>query len=624
LQKAGCAGCHTQDGVASGTRLHFPEADASAAAVDKFGRSLQILVNKADPDKSLLLLKPTRTIPHAGGKRISPGTADEAALKSWVRYLALHDFGTEQPASEEHVAGVRTPAMRRLTQLQYNNTIRDLLGDESNLANQFPPEDFVNGFRNQFSSQSVSPLLAEAYSSAAEKLAINAFRGGDTKHLVPCKPASATDSGCAVKFIRQFGMRAFRRPLLDTETERYRKLFLANASSGKSFTAGAQLVVEAMLQSPNFLLRTENGSDAARRTWELASRLSYFLWNSMPDEKLFRAAQTGGLNSQADVEAQARRMLADARARGMVDDFVEQWLRFDRLLNAVKDRRSFPMYTPELAVAMTEETRRLVSELVWNKRSFMDFYSADYAFLNAGLASLYGVPAPPKDFDRVTLPATTERAGILGQAVFLALTSKPEDTSPTARGLFVREQFLCQDVPQPPPGVSTNLPALTKEKPQTNRDRLGVHLSSETCASCHSLIDPIGFGLEKFDAIGQRREKLTITFRPGHGEKMAEPVKVQVDLNTQGEVAGLKNAKFSNPRELGKILADSTQCQECVAKQLFRYAMGRRESIADRPVLRQIYKDFSDSHFQFQELIVALVKWTEFPPGSGANDSGAD
>jgi len=553
-----------------------------------------------------------------------PGTPGEAALKAWVRYLAAHDFGTEQSGSEERIAGVRIQALRRLTHTQYNNTVRDLLGDESNLANQFPPEDFVNGFRNQFSSQSVSPLLAEAYSSAAEKLASSAFRGGDTKHLIPCKWTSATDSACASKFIRQFGMRAFRRPLLETEAQRYSKLFLTSAAGGKSFPGGAQVVIEAMLQSPNFLLRTENSADPGRRPWELASRLSYFLWNSMPDEALFRAAQTGGLNTQAGVESQTRRLLADPRARGMINDFVEQWLRFDRLMNAVKDRRSFPMYTPELAVAMTQETSSLVSDLVWNKRNFMDFYSADYAFLNAGLAALYGVPAPPKDFDRVTLPAATERAGILGEAVFLALTSKPADTSPTARGLFVREQFLCQDVPQPPPGVSTNLPALTKEKPQTNRDRLGIHLSSETCASCHSLIDPIGFGMEKFDAIGQRREKLTITFRAGHGEKEAEPVSVQVDLNTQGEVAGLKNAKFTNPRELGRILADSTQCQECVAKQLFRYAMGRRESVADRPVLRQIYKDFHDSQFQFQELIVALVKWTEFPPGSNANDSGAD
>ena len=625
LEKAGCPGCHNPDGVASGTRLHFPEHGASTAAIERFGRSLQILVDKTNPGKSLLLLKPTRTIAHAGGRRIVPGTDGEQALRSWIDYLATHEFAPEKAAPAEHVATAEPPALRRLTHVQYNNSVRDLLGDESNVASQFPPEDFVNGFKNQFSTQSVSPLLAEAYSSAAEKLARNAFRGGDTKHLIPCKPASADDSACSVQFIRQFGKKAFRRPLLDSEVERYRKLFMRGAANGKSFNSGAQIVIEAMLQSPNFLLRTENGSDTRSRPYEVASRLSYFVWNSMPDKALFRAAETGELDTPEGLEKNVRRMLADPRAHATVDDFTEQWLRFDRLLNSVKDRRAFPMYTPELALAMTEETRRLVSDLVWNNGDFTKFYSADYAFLNSSLATLYGLPAPEKDFGRVALPPTSERAGILGQAVFLALTSKPADTSPTARGLFVREQFLCQEVPQPPPGVSTNLPALTKEKPQTNRDRLGIHLTSESCASCHNLIDPIGFGMEKFDAIGQRREKLKLRFADApHGEKKPEPVTVELDLNTQGEVAGLKDAHFSSPSELGRILAASTQCQECIVKQLFRYAMGRREGISDRPALRKMYDDFRDSGFHFQELMVSAMKWTEFPPGREADASGAD
>ena len=626
LEKAGCPGCHNVDGVASGTRLHFPEGDASAATLLRFGRSLQTFVNKSDPGKSLLIAKPTRAIPHAGGKRITPGTADEQVLRSWVDYLATtHDAMPEAPAPSESAEAVQPAVLRRLTHVQYNNTVKDLLGDESNVAAQFPPEDFVNGFKNQFSSQSVSPLLAEAYSAAAEKLAKNAFRGGDGKGLIPCKPTGVTDSACATQFIRQFGRQAFRRPLSDSELERYKKLFTIGAASGKAFHSGAQLVTEAMLQSPNFLLRTENVTDPKLKPYEAASRLSYFFWNSMPDPALFKAAESGELNTPSGFEKSARRMLADKRARGAVDDFVEQWLRFDRLLNSVKDRRSFPSYTPELALAMTEETRRLVADLVWNDRDFTEFYSANYSFLSSNLANLYGVPVPPKDYDKVPLPPSTERAGILGQAVFLALTSKPADTSPTARGLFVREQFLCQEVPQPPPGVSTNLPALTKDRPQTNRDRLGVHLTSESCASCHNLIDPIGFGMEKFDAIGQYREKLKLTFNGAfHGEKEDKPITVKLDLNTQGDVAGIKDSAFSSPRELGIILAKSSQCQECVVKQLFRYAMGRREGISDRPALRRIYKDFRDSKFRFREMMVSLAKWTEFTPGRDADVSGVD
>ncbi|MBC8166997.1 MAG: DUF1592 domain-containing protein [Bryobacteraceae bacterium] len=545
-------------------------------------------------------------------------------MRSWVRYLAILDPATDGAAAvEERSAAARSAVLRRLTHKQYNNTIRDLLGDDSNLAAQFPTEDFVNGFRNQYSSQSVSPLLAEAYSVAAEKLARNAFRSGDSKGLIPCKWTSPTDAPCISKFVSQFGAKAFRRPLLATEAGRYRKLFLAGAQDGKSFLAGAQLVVEAMLQSPSFLQRAENGSDSTLRPWETASRLSYFLWNSMPDAALFRAAEAGELKTAAGLEKVARRMLTDERAHAMVNEFLEQWLRFDRLLNSVKDRRAFPVYSPELALAMTEETRHLVSDLVWNNRDFTEFYSAGYSYLSSSLASLYGMSAPAKDYDRVSLGASTDRGGILGQAVFLALTSKPSDTSPTARGLFVREQFLCQEVPQPPPGVSTNLPPLTKDKPQTNRDRLAVHLTSESCASCHSLIDPIGFGLEKFDAIGKRRDKLTLTFQSNeHDEEKSKSTKVELDLDTTGDVAGLKDAKFSSPRELGVILAKSEQCQECVVKQVFRYAMGRREAVSDRPVIKQIFREFRDSGFHFQELMIALVKLTEFPSGSEEHASG--
>jgi hypothetical protein len=306
-----------------------------------------------------------------------------------------------------------------------------------------------------------------------------------------------------------------------------------------------------------------------------------------------------------------------------MNEFLAEWLRFDRLTSSVKDRRTYPQFTPELMVSMLEETRRLFAETAWTKRNFMEFFAADYGFLTADLATLYAVPAPAKDFGRVSFPPASERAGILGQATFLALTSKPSETSPTARGLFVREQFLCQEVPQPPPGVSTNLPALSKEKPLTNRERLAIHLNNESCSSCHALIDPIGFGFEKFDAIGQRREKQSITFRAARGERDQPPVTVQLDLDTAGSVAGLQDSAFASPRDLGRILAASTQCQECVVKQLFRYASGRHETAADRVAIRKAYEDFRKSGFLFQDLLVALSRWVVFPPG-GNDGIGTD
>jgi hypothetical protein len=619
LQKAGCPACHNPDGVASATRLQFPEGKATPAQIDAFGRSLQPLVDRNNPSHSLLLQKPTVRVAHAGGKRIAPGSSEEGVLKGWVAYLASHDFATQQSGTD--VAGAAAPILRRLTHAEYNRTVRDLLGDESRPADAFPPEDFVNGFKNQYQAQSTSPLLAEAYSAAAEKLAKNAFRGGDRLGLIPCKPSGPGDAACRAKFIRSFGRRAFRRPLLDTEVNRYTALFDRQARQYRDFLAGAQIVVEAMLTSPNFLFRVENGADPRWRPYETASKMSYFLWDSMPDEALLHSAETGELNSPAGVERVARRMLDNPKAHEAIDEFTAQWLRFDRVLGTVRDRRLFPSFTVELSVAMTEETRRLVSDLVWNDGDFRKVFNADYSFLTSDLAALYGLPAPDKEFGKVQIPPERERAGILGQGTFLTLTSKPADTSPTARGLFVREQFLCQEVPPPPPGVNTNLPVSTAEKPMTNRDRMAIHLTSETCASCHRLIDPIGFGLEKFDAVGQRRDKLKLTFFPTRAEKKKESVTVELPLNTAGEIAGIPDSSFSSPRELGNVLANARQCQECVARQLFRYANGRHETPEDRAVIRQAFQDFQRSGFKFKELIVSLTKWSVFPQGRKESDA---
>ncbi len=191
-------------------------------------------------------------------------------------------------------------------------------------------------------------------------------------------------------------------------------------------------------------------------------------------------------------------------------------------------------------------------------------------------------------------------------ATFLALTSKPSETSPTARGLFVREQFLCQHVPDPPPGVNSNLPPVSASKPMSNRDRLGMHVSSSVCAGCHRLIDPIGFGFEKFDAIGGYRDKLTLVFPPAR-KKEGQTIKTTLDLDTSGEVAGIANSSFHSPKQLGEVLAGSPECQKCVVKQLFRYAYGRPETSADGPTLNAAYDRFRNSQFHFKELMAAMA-----------------
>jgi hypothetical protein len=306
---------------------------------------------------------------------------------------------------------------------------------------------------------------------------------------------------------------------------------------------------------------------------------------------------------------------------------VSQWLRFDRILTASRDRRKYPLFQHETALAMTEEARTFVSDLVWNDRNFMDLFTADYGYVSAELAPIYKVPPPAKEFEKLTFPSESERAGLLGQTLFLAVTAKPEDSSPTARGLFVREQFLCQHVPDPPPGVNTNLPPVTEAKPQTNRDRMSEHATNPSCATCHKLIDPIGFGLEKFDAVGARRDKYTLQFSTGRGEgggRRNPPRKIDLGLDTKGYVTGIPNSEFTSPAELGAVLAKSPQCQECVVKEYFRYVSGRLETPADRPLIRKLLEDFRSSQFRFKELIVSFMRSREFPNPEGTVHVASD
>ena len=626
FEEAGCRGCHVADGVASATRLQFPEQSAPPSRIEAFGKSLVVLVDVKNAENSLLLRKPTNRIPHAGGQRIEPGSPEEIALRAWIDRLTQlkgEDLAAALRYRDEEAAGgdARPPriALRRLTHSQFNRTVRDLLGDRSLPANQFAPEDFVNGFKNQYVAQSLSPLLEHDYSAAAEKLARTAFRNSDSHGLIGCKPSDS----CRSEFVRGFGAKAFRRPLSDAEAARYEALF--QKQSG--FLEGAQLVVEAMLQSPNFLFRLEDTANLKWKPYATASRLSYALWDSMPDDALMTAAAHGELDTQEGITRSARRMLNDPKAREALDEFTSEWLRFDRVLTSTRERRAYPQFTPETALAMTQEARRFVADLVWNGVNVTELFRGAYGYPNADLARIYGVEAPATDFDKVPFPQASERAGLLGQALFLTLTAKPDDTSPTARGLFVREQFLCQHVADPPPGVNTNLPPLSEARPMTNRERMAMHATSKACAGCHNLVDPIGNGFEKFDAIGQRREKLKLTFGQSFGESKQANAKVSTverDLDTTGQVAGIPNSAFSSPRELGAVLAASPQCQECMVKQYFRFVAGRTETPGDRPLIRRVFRDFKESGFQFKEMIISMVSAPEFRGEGGPPNVAGD
>ncbi len=620
FEAAKCGGCHAASGVASATRLHFPDQGATPGQIQAFGLSLSSLVDRADASKSLLVTKPTNIVRHTGGVRIRPGSPEEQIIATWAASLgatsdATLTAGMKRLAPSE---GETAPKqlVRRLTHAQYDNTVRDLLGDYSKPAERFPPEDYVDGFKNQLTGQGMPPLLVETYSTAAERLALNAFRIGDINGLVPCAPASSSDQKCRDAFVRGFGLRAFRRPLTEDEVKRYSAVFSEQARVSRRFLDGARVVVEAMLQSPNFLFHVEAGPAGRYADYDVASRLSYLLWNTMPDAALFEAAAKGELGTAAGRERTARRMLENApKGREALDQFFEEWLRFDRVINAVKANR-YQAFTPELALAMAEETRTLLHHLVWNDRNFMEALTADYSFLTSELAEVYGLSAPKDQFEMVKFPADSDRAGLLGQGTFLASTAGPTDTSPTARGIFIRERLLCQHVPPPPPGVITTLPdPLVDEKPKGRRQLMVEHVENPTCASCHRLMDPIGFGFEHFDAIGQYRkqEMIPVPGRRGGGPGgRGGPPPIPLEIDAQGEIAGLQNSKFSGARQIGTILANSPVCQECVVRQMFRYSYGRLETTSDEKTIDQLFDHFKASGFKLKSLLVALVQSPEF------------
>jgi len=613
MRRLECNLCHNDNGVASATQVEFPPLDAHGEQVTIFGLKLIDLVDRRHPEQSLLFLKPTNREEHTGGQRIKPDSNEEKLLLAWVNYLAgLSEEQVRQARAKiarAEALGLQALTVRRLTHSQYNRTVRGLLGDQSQPANKFPKEDFVRGFKNQLEAQGISPLQAEAYGKAAERLAVGAFRGGDRLGLIPGEPASATDAVCAAKFVRQFGLRAFRRPITDRETTLYTDLFQQESSRTSDFLAGARIVVEAMLQSPHFLFRVEQGAGTPVEQYEIANRLAYFIWDTTPDDDMLQAAKRGELSTVDQIEAAARRMLADPRARTSMEEFLAQWMRFDRVLTATRDRRRYGQFNSELAAAMVEETRQLFNHLVWEDKNFMEFFTADYTFVSTDLARLYDLPAPAEEYAKVDYPADSGRSGVLGHATLLLLTSKPSETSPTERGLFIRNHFLGQEVPPPPAGVNTVLPSITQEKPLTNRQRLDVHLNSAACSGCHRLIDPIGFGFEQYDAIGGFQEKMSLRIASNRYDDggQRKPITIELDVDTSAYIQGIDDSAFATPKELGQILAQNETCQKCIVKQLFRYAFGREETANDQPVIDAILEDFRESGFRFRELIVSLV-----------------
>ncbi len=498
----------------------------------------------------------------------------------------------EELSDSEHTRVVR------LSHSQYANTVRELLGIDETPENIFAP-DALNGFGFATSNDlRTDARLGPQYRTAAEDLATRAVTDSAVfARLVTCQ---ATDPACDTQFIRSFGQRVFRRPLTSTEVTRFEGLFAQGGElgdQGDPFRDGVQLVVEAMLQAPQFLYRTEvsTGSVTNGRAnlddWEIASRLSYLLYDSMPDAPLFARATAGELRTADQIANEVSRMLGDVRASDKLVSFHEQVWQFGRFAKISPDASTYPGLPTNLIDRVRGASSRFVESVIEDGGGLREFLTANYAFADSGLGPLYGSTVSGNDFSRIDF-AGGERKGFLMQVGFLASNAYSIKTDPIHRGLFILRDVLCRTIPDPPPGAQMTPPPETDEPIITTRDEISLLTGQLYCPTCHSQINEPGFSFEGFDAVGRVR-------RQENG----------ADVDTTGSIT-LDGTpfEFGGAGELVEALADSEEARDCYTGRFVEFAYGRGLAESDLPLLDRLVAEPRT----LEDIVTTLVTSPDF------------
>jgi len=727
-----CLGCHGKTKPRAGLRLSRFQTEASLLAERKTWESVFDMLDSGDmPPEDY---------------KLRPSAAQSAQIAGWIREkLGLIDCGSESDPGRV--------TLRRLNRVEYNNTIRDLIGVDFQPAKDFPSDDVGYGFDNIGDVLTLPPLLMEKYLRAAETITQAAIFVGDPSRLTitqlsgrrlsskgarylrradtyamvsaggvfgqfvfsqpgryiirivaaadqagkePAKMAVRIDNktvrvhdikgrrkrgtyetkvtvgrgGVAtgkrqiagwfvndyynpkaknprnrdrnlyiksielqgplglknikmpathtrILFVRpgpqrsprqtadmifrRFLFRAFRRPVTDEDVKPYVKLVELAMKRGEPFERGVQLGVQAAIVSPHFLFRVErdrrpDDPKAAHQIgqYELASRLSYFLWSSLPDDELFTLAGKGMLHSPAVLQRQVRRMLADPKSRALVENFGGQWLNLRNLVEAAPSRRRFPTFSEKLRSDMRRETDLFFGHVMRSDRTILDFLDGRYTFLNERLAAHYGIKGVKGDrFRKVSLTGT-RRAGVLTQGSILTLTSFPTRTAPVKRGKWILDNILGTPPPPPPPNVPPLEQTARKTPKSTLREQLAIHRKNPVCASCHNAMDPLGLGLENFDAIGRWRDK-----------DGRNPIDSSGKLPT-GE-------RFNGAIELIQILKKRrTKFTRHFTRAMLTYALGRGLEYYDRCAVNRIVKTAAEKNNQFSAVVLGIVRSRPF------------
>ena len=494
--------------------------------------------------------------------------------------------------------GASTP-LHLLNRAEYNNTVRDLLGDTSRPANDFPREPLAFGFDNNADLVKVTPETVNAYLTAGETLAAATVK--DRKSTLISCPAGET-LACGQAWVVSFGRKAFRRPLTMSEQTTFQAFFAKTLQSEKSFDTALEWTLQVMLQSPQFLYRSEPSLSAVAGVRklsgdELASRLSYFLWNSQPDQPLLDAAAAGQLATVEGLTAQATRMQADQKSKDAVAHFFSLWLTTENIGNLSKSPTVYPGFDAQLASSLRGSLEQYARASYFEGKTLKALLTSPTLFVDGRMATAYGLPTPANGaMGEVTDPRGHYK-GLLTQPGLMANLASPDQSSPIRRGLFVLRNLMCVPISPPPPTVNAVPPGLNPGK--TTRERFAAHDTDPSCAPCHTKIDPIGFGFEHFDGMGTWRDK--------EGE---------LDVDASGAVnAGFDDAlkgDFSTIQQLEDRLADSRQVHDCFATQMVRFAIARAEAPADACAVEAVQQKFFDSGGSFEALQLAIISSDTF------------
>ncbi len=477
--------------------------------------------------------------------------------------------------------------LTRLTRREYNNTVRDLLGDTAHPADKFPDDrDRTFLFRR---SGLVATQDAELLRSSAETLASTALATLD--RIVPCTPA-ADEAGCAARFVDEFGLRAFRRPLTADEKSGLLGLYqTARGDLGLGFNEAIGVLLEQMLQSPAFLYHWESpqserkleGSAVKLDAYDVASRLSYFIWGSLPDQALFAAAAAGQLETAEDIAAQAQRMLQDEKAHDEVAAFFAELLELDDLAEVPKDAATYPDYSPAVSSALEDANTVFVKDVLARTGGKLEtLLTADFSLSSQALSGVYAGAA-----------GGAQRAGLLTQPGFLSATGAADGSHPVKRGKAVYTKLLCGDLPPPPANVP---PAEPASAGGTTRARFATHAQNPCARGCHMLMDPFGFAFEHYDGIGRYR-----TMDNG----------LAVDSASQATIDG-RDQPFADALELSRILATSDTVRSCMTKQWLRFAFKRAEGDSDAPSLASVSAAFASHDYLLRDLLPAIAASRSF------------